>query len=1667
MTRGLLKLSYKGKNDKILTQNPKICFWKYIYKTHTNFVKQVNEIFCEEEKKGMLNSSSSVFKFRILRNAELVNFISLKLQLPKIYSDKGDLGEFCWIKNIGASMIEYAKLYFDDILIEEIDGDFLITHRDLFMNTDKKNNFNKLIGNIESLNNPYTNNKYPTYTDTSTKTINTSVYLNSGFSSPYSINNYTLDIPLLFCFFRDKSYIPLISNKLREVFVEIKLRPLKEIYTIIKQTAIELNIPSDPMELYLQTTPVTDTTGITRTEPGDEIKSKTVYYKKRTVDPDENIFKFTKNISNNFFIPSLNVEYIFLDNMERKKFALEKFTQIFAFNKKLSYNNIFGKNNKLYIREYHPVKSLHIITKKTDISNTNNWSNYSNLDYEEQNCLYLQNFFTKLASEEAKNQNSDNFIKYLGTFLKNKNSKHSSIISRTKFNDISGKVVKLSGGDFIVGNSDIYAHYNKTNKRKIDFDMLVNYLLIVNGGHNYIKEPILIDNNQNIIKSKITINKGKIKKIYIKNSIISKEYLKFTIKPQMYCDSVDIIKKGNNYTSLPYLFIKDNKSYKKISFSGKIQNGFFDNCELLDKTIVSNKGELYLGGRLKNITIKNRGDFLNNLSFRFFDPYNKIVEPKVIIKNNNILILDKGCGLTKNTKLCIGKTLSKINLNKNIRITDNIFSYEIVPEYYSNLNPINIEISPKKPLLKFSYKPIQDNNLDYKLFIDETYIIPSDITNIKPHIISNNIILVNKFNSLSTIVYNRPMFIRFNLMNNKGFAISIPTKEIVKLPIKIILNIKTDITNKFNSIFFDTIKSNKKTTQKIIIWGNSFAQLGLKETDVLTLFISNNEVDTIIIRKIGSVLVGISDNYPNYNIVDKYSNKLLFGNLNNIPYTLELGKSISKIELNNINEQTYSNIVLDTGHNKNLVLGDLNYNVTKNYKISSNLDRIEYDFGGGNKSLDKYVDYEINNGYLTNVKFNEEYNYSDIIYSGYKKNPIFVVKNNSANLSRVYLREKLDIAVETFLETEIDNNYSDGLVEGIIDYGGSNFHGRIIDNSRGFNGKITLNKVSDNSYRFNLDNPGFNYDSNAVCSLISYVVKENNLVNVNLIDQFIVKTNLIGQLSMPENNLWKNGKSITNFNITWKKNKMESGQYSVYNPDHNYETRYKFIIGCIPDTDVLILDKGKQFNLKNNRNLKYSTSFLKETPLFDLKYNYFTKIKDQGISELTIGAPKINNFDIPLVSYSVKNNELLISKLECNIFTIKELTGFKILDKGLNLKNTNSRLYNGFITKLPKPTENIKAAYLKDGVNKYPLIQVNKGFILRDKDKFIVNNSNFAYNLSEYKNIKVDTKLKTINKVYFSEMLDIIAYTNTPINILTLNSPRFEFLDQSLLCMTTIIDKIDIMYPGNRLNDLYENYKLILRNSMGNIIDFKENITLEFVGKNTYDKEFLFDIDIEGDGGGYGALLKPHYLKGEGAQILSVMSINEICENNINKKLLNIKDDIVYTNHLCNNIYTWNTINKSRIISNIDQLELDEIEAFLAVWKNRDAGKIPILDKKNYSFYTSKNPINTLGMSIDGKEREASRDINYYTHLEKYFTTNNSSESNIIFYSFCLNNDLFQPNGSINLSSLDNLCIDIDMKDPVKDSNNIENFKYNTHIFLRYYNSIDYINGKGSLRYGN
>ena len=105
-----------------------------------------------------------------------------------------------------------------------------------------------------------------------------------------------------------------------------------------------------------------------------------------------------------------------------------------------------------------------------------------------------------------------------------------------------------------------------------------------------------------------------------------------------------------------------------------------------------------------------------------------------------------------------------------------------------------------------------------------------------------------------------------------------------------------------------------------------------------------------------------------------------------------------------------------------------------------------------------------------------------------------------------------------------------------------------------------------------------------------------------------------------------------------------------------------------------------------------------------------------------------------------------------------------------------------------------------------------------------------------------------------------------------------------------------------------------------------------------------------------------------------------------------------------------------------------------------------------------------MGIRINNEVREEFRDIEYYRTTEKYFTMDRASDTEIAVYSFCLDNNNFQPTGSCDMFKVDNVILDLEVKTPYDVD---ECWEYDIILFFKEYNIIEYVNGKGAVKYGN
>jgi len=189
MTGSLLSLVAKGTQDKYLIGNPKISFFRAVYKHHTNFSIYPEILHFDQEVD--FGKKSSIL---IAKKGDLLHKMTLQIDIPST-DDEG----ISWINGFGHSIIEYIELEIGGHGIIKYDGTFLDLHQELYTDNSKINGYNQMIAK---------NNVFTRYTQSSSKTIY---------------------IPLKFWFTQDigKS-LPLVALQYADVRINLKLRPFSQ-----------------------------------------------------------------------------------------------------------------------------------------------------------------------------------------------------------------------------------------------------------------------------------------------------------------------------------------------------------------------------------------------------------------------------------------------------------------------------------------------------------------------------------------------------------------------------------------------------------------------------------------------------------------------------------------------------------------------------------------------------------------------------------------------------------------------------------------------------------------------------------------------------------------------------------------------------------------------------------------------------------------------------------------------------------------------------------------------------------------------------------------------------------------------------------------------------------------------------------------------------------------------------------------------------------------------------------------------------------------------------------------------------------------------------------------------------------------------------------------------
>lgn len=198
MGGGLMQLVAYGAQDIYLTGNPKITFFKVVYRRHTNFaLESIEQTFNGTVDFGRKVSCS------VSRNGDLIHKVYLQVELPSVDPSGGN---FNWVENIGHVLIDEVTIEVGGQTIDRHYGEWLTIWNELTQTSEKANGYDAMIGNVDTL---------------------------TGNAAAETTPAYTLYVPLQFWFCRNAGLaLPLIALQFHEVKFNISFRPVTQCYTL-------------------------------------------------------------------------------------------------------------------------------------------------------------------------------------------------------------------------------------------------------------------------------------------------------------------------------------------------------------------------------------------------------------------------------------------------------------------------------------------------------------------------------------------------------------------------------------------------------------------------------------------------------------------------------------------------------------------------------------------------------------------------------------------------------------------------------------------------------------------------------------------------------------------------------------------------------------------------------------------------------------------------------------------------------------------------------------------------------------------------------------------------------------------------------------------------------------------------------------------------------------------------------------------------------------------------------------------------------------------------------------------------------------------------------------------------------------------------------------------
>ena len=369
----LMQLAAVGAQNELVNGNPSLTHFRAVYRRHTNFAMEHVRMAFSSSNLDFAPTQTRTLSCRIDRYAQMVNDCYLVLTLPDVWSPMVYLNgisppdgydarckalgyEFQWISNIGYNLIDHIEITANGSVLQTLTGEFLKFYSYFTHDASKRLVVDQMVGHVKELYDPANafdrNGQYP---HSITPVATPSLMPMSKIPEP-SIRARQLIVPLHFWFAENPGCaLPLVALQNTEVFINVVLRPLNTLYTIID---------TDP----------------THSTYGKRIQPLATDISKFLSPPDSTGLPTNPGLTTFTADPYLECNFIYLTEMELNQVA--KADQSFLLKTVVFRNSEgqFGPNTEVEMPMHNMVTRIIFAGRRSDKELTNQWDNYTNWD---------------------------------------------------------------------------------------------------------------------------------------------------------------------------------------------------------------------------------------------------------------------------------------------------------------------------------------------------------------------------------------------------------------------------------------------------------------------------------------------------------------------------------------------------------------------------------------------------------------------------------------------------------------------------------------------------------------------------------------------------------------------------------------------------------------------------------------------------------------------------------------------------------------------------------------------------------------------------------------------------------------------------------------------------------------------------------------------------------------------------------------------------------------------------------------------------------------------------------------------------------------------------------------------------------------------------------------